>query len=175
MLWLARPPYLRWAAAALVVAVAAWSEFSPPPTTTLAFMATDVPAGTRLDPSHVTRRQVPLTGVVTVEPEGVAAIDLRAGDPLLASMVAEVEVPEDWNLISAPVPAHAVPGVEATGVILEEEQPPVEFPAVVVSPGTADAFGDSSGTVAVSPEWTAAAAAAAAAGRLVIGVSASGP
>lgn len=170
MLWLARPPYLRWAVAVLLVMLAAWSELSPPPTTTLTFLAVDVAAGTLLDESLVVRRRNPETEIDTVDPVGVAAVDLEAGDPLLDSMVTEVMVPAGWNVIEAPVPDHSVPGAPATGVILVDGSAPIEFPAVVVGSSGSDPFGGADGRLAVSPEWTAAAAAAAAEGRLVIGV-----
>lgn len=170
MLWLARPPYLRWAAAALLVALAAWSELSPPPTTTLTFLATDVAAGTEIEESHILRRRVPTSDIATVEPNGVAALDLKAGDPLLATMITDVAVPPGWNVIQAPVPDGAGPGAVATGVILTDGSAPIEFPALVVSSSGSDPFGAATGRLAVSPEWTAAAAAAAAEARLVIGV-----
>jgi hypothetical protein len=170
VLWLARPPYLRWAVAVLLVMLAAWSEFSPPPTTTLTFLAVDVAAGTPLDESLVVRRRIPATDINTVDPVGVAAVDLKAGDPLLDHMVTEVVVPAGWNVIEAPVPDHAVPGAPATGVILADGSAPIEFPALVVGSSGSDPFDGTDGSLAVSPEWTAAAAAAAAEGRLVIGV-----
>lgn len=172
MLWLERPPVLRWIGAALLVLVAAWSELAPPPTTPAVFLTTDVAVGTPLDDSHVTRRQVPRGAVETVEPVGVAAADLRAGDPLVASMVAEASIPAGWVLIEAPVPAHAAPGSEATGVIVGDGAAPVEFPALVVAAGAGDPFGGSTGTLAVPAEWIGPAAAASAAGRLVVGVQA---
>lgn len=173
MLWLARPPYLRWAVAVLLVVLAGWSEFSPPPSTTLTFLAVDVAAGTPLDESLVVRRRIPATDISTVDPVGVAAVDLEAGDPLLDTMVTEVAVPKGWNVIEAPIPDHAVPGAAATAVILTEGSVPIEFPALVVTSSGVDPFDEAGGSLAVSPEWTAAAAAAAAEGRLVIGVRSS--
>jgi hypothetical protein len=60
------------------------------------------------------RRRIPETDITTVDPVGVAAVDLEAGDPLLGNMVTEVAVPTGWNVIEAPVPDHAVPGAAAT-------------------------------------------------------------
>src|SRR5690606_21475353 len=173
VLWLERPPVLRWAAAALLVLAAAWSEFAPQPTVPAVFLATDVEIGTPLDESHVTRRRVPAGVVDTIEPSGVAAVDLHAGEPLVYSMVATAPIPSGWLLIEAPVPGHAPPGAEATGVILGGEgATPVEFPALVIDAAGDDPFGGSLGTLAVPPEWIGAAAAASASGRLVIGVQA---
>lgn len=174
MLWLERPPLLRWLAASLLVAVAAWSELAPPPTTESTFLAEDVAAGTPLEDHHIERRPVPVGVVSTVEPGGVAATDLRAGDPLVESMVTEVAVPPGWVVIEAAVPSHAPPGAPATAIILGEGSAPIEFSAVVVGEGTTDPFGDASGTLAVPRQWVGPAAAAAAENRLVIGVEAGG-
>ena len=172
MLWLQRPPYLRWAAAAALVALALWSEFAPPTAATLTFLAVDVAAGTPLTEDLVERRQVPTPGFATAEPTGVAVIDLAAGEPLVASMISETVIPDGWLLISAPMPGHAAPGLRATGVILPsgEDGAPITFPALVVDVGAGDAFADDSGTLAVPPEWLGPAATAAGSGRLVVGV-----
>lgn len=175
MLWLSRPPVLRWLGAGCLVLVAAWSEFSPPPTMTATFLITDVAVGTPLAPEHVEERTVPATmDLETIEPAGFATTDLTSGDPLLASMATEVSTPAGWMVIEAPVPAHARPGNEATGVILDDGSAPIEFAALVMETGGSDPFGGSIGTLAVPPEWMAAAAAAAAGGRLVVGVEAAG-
>ncbi|HEX2153106.1 MAG TPA: SAF domain-containing protein [Acidimicrobiia bacterium] len=174
MLWLERPPIIRWVAAGCLVAVAAWSELAPPPTTSMAFLVSDVAAGTRLGPEHVEYRTVPAAPIQTIEPRGVAAADLKEGDPLVASMVTEPVIPSGWLLIEAPVPAHVGPGSAATGIILGESSAPVEFDARVLEAGGEDAFGSQVGVVAVPPEWVGAAAAAAAENRLVIGVETAG-
>lgn len=173
MLWFERPPLSRWLAGALLVAVAAWSELAPPSTAAVPYLAVDVPAGTRIESEHLTYREVPSGVVPEVEPEGgVAATDLRAGDPLVPSMLSEVSVPDGWLLIEAPVPDHAPPGTSAVAVVLGEDSPPREIPARVVDRGEADAFGDSRGTIAVPAEAVGEAAAAVADGRLVVGVGA---
>lgn len=174
VLWLDRPPFLRWLAAVLLVIVAAWSELAPSPTTRSAFLVADVAAGTPLEDHHVELRSVPVGVVATVEPTGVAATDLRAGDPLVGSMVAEVVVPPGWVVIETAVPAHASPGASATAIIVGEGSAPIELPAVVVGASRSDPFGEASGTLAVPGEWTGPAATAAAEGRLVIGVESGG-
>lgn len=174
MLWLARPPLLRWLAAAVLVLIAAWTELAPPPASEQFFLTEDVPAGTPLEPHHVERRTVANGVIDTVEPSGVAATDLRAGDPLLASMSTDTIVPEGWVIIEAAVPAHASPGAGATAIILGRESAPVQFPAVVVRQGGSDPFEGGQGVIAVPPDWTGPAAGASAEGRLVIGVQTSG-
>lgn len=171
MLWLERPPWIRWIAAGALLAVAAWSELSPPPTTNAVFLATDVSAGTPLAPDLVERRRVPVGTVDTVEPEGLAAVDLSTGDPLLASMVTRLSIPDGWMKIEAPVPAGSAPGTPAILVIHGDGTPPLEVEAMVVESERDDPFVNASGVVAIPAEWMAAAAAAVAEGRTVIGVS----
>jgi len=173
VLWLERPPLLRWLAGAVVVAVAAWSELSPPPTAEVPYLAVDVPAGTRIGREHLSYREVPAGVVPDVGLDGkVAATDLRAGDPLVPSLLAETAVPDGWLLIDAPVPDHAPPGTPAVGIVLRGDAAPLEIPALVVARGSEDAFGDSQGTIAVPADVFADAAAAVAEGRLVVGVGA---
>lgn len=170
MFWLARPPYLRWAAAALLVGTTLWVELAPAPGVPLTFLTGDVAAGTPLDPGMVETRFVPDPGFETVAPEGSAAIDLRAGDPLLGSHVSEIGIPTDWVVIAAPVPRHATPGAMATGVILADSAASAtsEFPALVVATPPEDSFDASSGTLALPAEWLAPVASAISAGRLVV-------
>lgn len=170
MLWLERPPFLRWLAATLVAAVAVALELSPPPTEEAAFLAVDVPAGTALDETMVTYRRLPVGALATVAPTGFAAVDLAAGDPLIASVVTDVSVPGQWVVLEAPLPAHARPGDRAIGVVVGPGAPPLEFPALVVAPAVADAFGAGLGTIAVPADWLSVSAGAVADGRLVIGV-----
>lgn len=171
VLWLDRPPLIRWTAAALLVAVAAWGEFSPAPTEDHAFLSVDVPAGSVLTADHVEYRRLPLGTVSTVDPNGVAATDLRAGDPLVASMITDFAVPPGWVVIDAPVPSHAAPGMDATVVIVDEGTPPIEFGAVVAHRADPDPFGSGGGALALPPEWTATAAAAVASGNLIVGIT----
>jgi len=174
VLWLERPPFARWIAAALLLAGATWSEFSPPSSARVTFLAEDVAAGTPLTAAMVDTRLVPTPGFSTVEPSGVAAADLIAGDPLTGPPIAETVIPEGWLLIRPPHPRLPVAVTKATGVILAgtEGGAPIEFPALVVEAGVTDAFTSESGSLAVPPEWLAQAAAAAGEGRLIVGVEA---
>lgn len=174
MLWLQPPPVLRWLVAGLLVAAAAWSEFAPEPGVEITVVRSDVSAGAALGPDLVETVRMPDPGFETVAPHGVALIDLRAGDPLLPTMVSEVPVPLDWVTIDAPLPGRAKPGQVAVAVITTagEALQPVQFPAMVVAAGTSDAFGTETGAIAVPPEWVAPAGQAMAEGRLLVGVRA---
>jgi hypothetical protein len=172
MLWLERPPVLRWLGATVLVGFSLWSELAPPGGTPHTFLSRDIAAGTPLTADVVETRLVPDLGFETETPTGVAAVDLRAGDPLLAAAMTEVVVPDGWVMLEAPIPSHARAGSPAAALILpgEGESVTVELPAVVVATAPDDVFGVSAGTLAVPPEWFARAATAAAAERLVIGI-----
>lgn len=152
------------------MAIALWMEFTPEPTVELLVLTDDVAAGTPLEPEHVRTTRVQDTGIATVEPEGVAATDLKAGDPLIASVVTQVAIPSGWVVIEAPVPVHAPPGAAATAVVVSSLEAPVTFQAMVTTGAGEDTFGPGTGTIAIPAEWVAVAAAAAARGELVIGV-----
>lgn len=174
MLWLSRPPILRWCAALCLVVAAAWSEFSPPATVEVPFLTVDLPAGSPITADALTLRPMPAPGLPPPPSGGVAAIDLRAGDPLVASMVATVAIPSGWFVIPAEVPPDAPPGATAIGVVLPDLPglAPVSLEAIVVTGAPDDPFGPGSGSVAVPPASVALAAAASSSGRLVIGFQA---
>lgn len=173
MLWLQPPPFLRWLAAGILIAGAAWSEFAPTPGVEVTVLATDVAAGTPLVPDLVETHRMADVGFETVKPHGVAVIDLKAGDPLLPSMVSEVAIPVGWVSIDADLPEGARPGQAAVAIVTAagEGTRPLEFPGIVVEAGREDGFGAGAGSIAVPPEWAAPAAQAVVEGRLVIGVT----
>jgi hypothetical protein len=173
MLWLSRPPLLRWTAALCLVSAAAWVEFAPRPTVDVAFLAVDVGAGEPITPDVVEFRAVPDPGFSHHRGDGFATMNLRAGDPLLPAMVTTVSVPPGWLVIEAPLPGSPIPGSQATAVILPETpgQAPTTVAAIVLSAPGPDPFGATTGTVAIAPAHIAEAAAASASGRLVIGVA----
>ncbi|CAN5768061.1 hypothetical protein BH23ACT5_BH23ACT5_02460 [soil metagenome] len=173
MLWLSRPPLVRWAAALCLVVVAVWVEFAPNPSVEVPFLTADVRAGEPITPDVVEWRPVADPGFSPYPGEGFAVVDLRSGDPLLASMVTAISVPPGWLVIDATLPGSPVPGSAATAVVLPAVpgQALLTIPGIVVSGASADPFSGAGGTLAVSPNDVAEAAAAAATGRLVVGVS----
>lgn len=176
MLWLDRPPYLRWTAAGLLAAVAFWSEFGPAPTTDAWIAVRDVAPGDALTHDLFVRRQVSWEdGPETIAPHGVAAVHITAGDPLLASMATSLMIPDGWMVLAAPLPPGSVPGAEATVVLLpaaSDDGQTRSVPAVVAGEGSDDPFDDGVGTIAVPGERLPEVVAAAASDRLVVAVSA---
>jgi hypothetical protein len=170
--WLPRPPYLRWAAAALLVLGALAWDLRSPAVELRPFASRLVRAGEALDASAVAWREVPAGLFAASDPEGaLAAVDLAAGDPLVAAVLGRgAVVPEGWWEIAVAVGAHAAAGDEVMLVIVD---PPATVSGLVVSPQQGDAYSLDyrPAVVAVPAESAALVAAAAAAGTLVAAVA----
>jgi hypothetical protein len=170
--WLPRPPYLRWAAAALLVLGALAWDLRSPAVELRPFASRPVRAGEALDASAVAWREVPAGLLSASDPEGaLAAVDLAAGDPLVAAVLGhEAAVPEGWWELAVAVGAHATAGDEVMLVIVD---PPATVSGLVVSPQQGDAYSldYQPAVVAVPAEAAALVAAAAAAGTLVAAVA----
>jgi len=170
--WLPRPPYLRWAAAALVVLGALAWDLRAPVAELRPFAAHPLRAGEALDASAVAWREVPAGLLATPDLEGAAAaVDLAAGDPLVAAVLRRgVAVPEGWWEIPVAVGAHAAPGDEVKLIIVD---PPATVPGLVVGRQQGDAYSLDyrPAVVAVPGEAAALVAAAAAAGALLVAVA----
>jgi len=170
--WLPRPPYLRWAAAAvLVLGAFAWDQRAPA-AALHPFAARPVLAGEALDATAVAWREVPAGLLAAPDLDGVtAAVDLEAGDPLVAAVLRRgAAAPEGWWEVPVAVGAHAAAGDEVLLVVID---PPLTVRGLVVSAQHGDAYslGYRPAVVAVPEEAAAVVAAAAAAGTLVAAVA----
>lgn len=154
MYWFTRPPYWRWAAAAAIVAVAAFMDLSGPPTEPYPYAAQPVAAGEIV---AIEWRDIP-RGVLppAAAPGGVAAVPIAPGTPLLAALLTEPRAaPDEWWAVAAQLPVTAVTGGEVLITL-----PGLEVGGIVIAPGGAAAFGETSdGLIAVPPEHAAAVAA----------------
>ena len=172
MYWLPRPPYLRWAAAVLVILGALAWDLRAPAAELRPFAARPLRAGEALDASAVAWREVPAGLLAASDLEGAAAaVDLAAGDPLVAAVLGHgAAVPEGWWEVPLAVGAHAAPGDE---VLLVVTDPPLTVRGLVVSAQQGDAYSLDyrPAVVAVPEEAAAVVAAAAAAGALVTAVA----
>jgi hypothetical protein len=170
--WLPRPPYLRWAAAVLLVLGALAWDLRSPAVELRPFASRPVRAGEALDQSAVAWREVPAGLLAAPDLEGVtAAVDLAAGDPLVAAVLHRgVAVPEGWWELTVAVGPNAAAGDDVMLVILD---PPATIPGLVVSPQQGDAYSLDyrPAVVAVPADSAALVAAAAAAGTLVAAVA----
>jgi Flp pilus assembly protein CpaB len=166
--WLTRPPYLLWAAAALLlIAALAWDVRGrsgvPYP-----FAAQPIAAGTAIEEADVEWRTMP-AGVLAMPDLSapIAARAIPAGEPILPSAVdAEAGVPSGWWAVPVALPAAAGVGSRVRLIATDTR---VESEGIVVATGSSDLLSISDAAlVAVPPERATAIATAAAAGTLIV-------
>jgi hypothetical protein len=156
----------RAAAAVLVVTAVIW-DLRGPATVAYPFTTAHTPRGRTVE---IEFRHVPEGLLPPPADGGAAAIDLPAGVPLLASLVApEVTVPDGWWSVPIDGAGHAAPG---DSVMLVSADPPLRFVGLVVTSGQGDRYsGDYRPTLVALPEEEAALASAATAlGTLIVAV-----
>lgn len=172
MLWLARPPYLRWLGAALLVAVALYTELRPSRSEPHPFTRQAVAAGSELGVEDVESRLVPAGLLPPVSLPAVAARDIPPGLPLLPTdLGSEASPPQGWWALEVEVPPGTRSGDSVQLVVAEG--PGELIPGTVVRITRADDpfEGTSRALVAVPPEGAALAARAVAESRVVVLVS----
>jgi hypothetical protein len=161
VLWLHRPPYLRWIAAALLVLGAAALDLTQRATEPYPFVASPIERGRPIDGDVITWRDVPVGLLSAPSLEGaVASRRLEPGEPvLLSSLGSATDVPPNWWSVPMVLPD----GVAAGAVIrVVTVDPPLTVDGIVVSVSTGSAFAaGNSGLVAV-PEAASSVVAAAA-------------
>lgn len=161
MLWLHRPPYLRWFAAALLIVGAAAFDLSERATVAHPFAAGPIERGTLLEEGSIEWRESPIGLLETPLLDGaVAGRRIEPGDPILPSSLGSAAlVPPNWWSVPMVLPDGVIAG-SAVRVITINPQLIVD--GVVVSVADGGAFDvDRTGLVAV-PEAAAGAVAAAA-------------
>lgn len=167
MLWLGRPPYLRWfAAAALIVAALTW-DLSKRATEPFPFAAADLKRGQAITSDDVEWRQVPVGSMLLPPLENAtASVAIVAGDPLVISLLsASSPIPLNSWAVPVPLPTGAVRGTSVNLVFSDG----TDVPGVIIQPATEDSLGfTSEGLVAVEDVAANAVALAAANGDLVV-------
>ena len=173
MWWLRPVPWLRFAAAALLVTLLIATELRDPATERYPFAARDVEAGTAMGDPGVEWRDVPAGLLPPFEPSGATRVAVKGGTPLVPELTAPLRpVPGDWWVIEVPLGAEAAPGTTVRLVILE---PAMAVTGVVVTGPRLDSFGGlERGAVAIPPANADVVARAAAGDRVVTLVSAAG-
>ncbi len=168
MYWLQPPPYLRWAAAALLVVGAFLWDLRGSDTAPHPFAARPISAGTRLGASDVVWRRLPAGAFVVPDlTAAVAAVDLEGGEPISAAVLAgPIVVPDGWWAIPIDVSSHAGPGDEVLLVIVD---PPLTLSGIVIEPQVGDATSlDHRPALVAVPGSQAPLVAAAAEARLLV-------
>ena len=168
MYWLQRPPYLRRAAAALLVLAALAWDLRGSPTKQHPFAARAISAGTALTNADIAWRGLPAGSFDVPElDDRVAAVDLERGEPISASVLAApTSVPDGWWAVPVDVGPHAVPGDDVLMIISDPE---VTVTGVVVGAQRGDPYSLDyrPALVAVPAEMAPLVAAADRAGMLV--------
>jgi hypothetical protein len=169
--WLQPPPYLRWAAAALLILGAVLWDLRGSGSEPHPFAARPIAAGTPLVDADVVWRSLPSgTFVVPDLSAAVAEVDLAAGEPISAAVLAgPIAVPDGWWAVPMDVSARAGPGDEVLLVVID---PPLTLFGIVIEPqvGDATSLDHRPALVAVPGSQAPLVAAAEAAGLLVTAV-----
>ena len=137
MYWFRRPPYLRWAAAGLVVAGALWMDFRGEPTELRPFAMAGIEAGAAVDETMLEYREVPIDLLPDVDPIGFAVVAIAAGEPLTpAALTEHGPLPEGWWAVEMEVPTGTTPGTELRLVV--EDTGGIAIPAIVTAVAPTD-------------------------------------
>lgn len=162
MYWLQRPPYLRWAAAVLIVAGALWWDLRGEPIESRPFAARTIGPGEPVADA-VEWREVPAGLWPLPDLSGsVAAVSILPGEPITTSaLTGPIAPPEGWWALPVAVGTHADAGDTVMLVIVD---PPTTVRGLVLSPQTGDPYsldfepavvavpGESAALVAVAAE-----------------------
>lgn len=114
MLWLSRPPYLRWAAITLIVGVSLWVDFGPKPGVDHPYAARDLDPGEEIDQEDVDWRRIPTGILPPVSLPAITGGPVGAGEPLRPSDLSEggAPTPEGWWAVEVEVPLGTPAGSE---------------------------------------------------------------
>lgn len=124
MLWLSRPPYLRWLAASLVLALGFLIELRPQDTTPVPVATTEMAAGAAITESDVVWKQGPVELFAEVALPAYLTRSVNAGTLILAADLAEhpVAAPADWWSLELAVPPSTESGTAVLAVVTSEGQ-----------------------------------------------------
>jgi hypothetical protein len=175
--WFRRPPYLRWAAAAILIVSAAWMDLRPEPVVSQPFAAVDLITGTQLDQTMIEWRSIPAGLLPPLpNPEGIVLHEVAAGEPLVPSLVSaeRIPVPDGWWTMEVQLPPGSFPGQQMQLIVLPDHtsDPARSLPGLVIVPAPVEqdplAVEPAPGLVAVPNEYAPTAAAAIAGGKVTV-------
>ena len=168
MFWLTRPPFVRWAAGALLVVAAIIADVRSGGTELRPFAAADLAAGSEAQSASIEWRKVPAGLLLSPVLDGMTIQrKVLRGEPLTPSALTDrAGPPPGWWSIELRIPEAAEAGSRARIVVAD---PPLASEAYIVSISPGGAFDDSAtGLVAVPSENVDAIARAAALGSVVV-------
>ena len=172
MYWLRRPPYLRYLAAALILAGAAWLEFRQPALVLHPSATEPVPVGVSIEEASIEWREIPTGLLPPVSGQGVTRRRVPSGHPLLPADIdsATQLVPDGWWALEVQLTDRAQVGQQVQLVVMTPAGTSA-VPGVVLEAsdrGSGLDFGESLGLVAVPPEEAVSVAVASVEGRLAV-------
>ena len=176
VLWIARPPYVRWTLIGLLVLVSLWLELRPSATVTHPFLTRDLIGGESVE-NALEWREIAQGVLEPVPGTGFADRRLTAGQPLLHGDTTDVAmvVPPGWWLVDVVVPAEATAGTHVQLVVLPSPGhrpiPPIGGLVTGIRPADYESDG-LIGSVAFPPDRAATAAVAIAEKRVSVLVQA---
>lgn len=169
MIWLQRPPWLRWLLTVSIAAGALWVEFGAGATVEHPFARIAISVGEAIVDENIEMRPVPAGLIPQVDPGGFASRPFAPGEPLTPSGVsAETPLPrseEGWWALTVEVPSGADIG---DGVQLVLVDTGLVVPGIIDSLGDEDPLSSGAGAVAIPAEFAVEAAQAIVNGRLVV-------
>ncbi len=170
MLLLSRPPYVRWIAAGLVLAIALGLEVADRSVEPYPFASRPIARGEELAADAVEWRDLPSGTFTAPSLTGrVATAAIGVGDPITSSVVGPVpSVAQGWWAVPVDLPI-GVPLGARVRLILEGGS---AFEGIVVGESTEDGFGvPTMGSVALPAEHADLVARAAAENRVAVAVA----
>ncbi|MCL1597869.1 MAG: SAF domain-containing protein [Actinomycetia bacterium] len=167
MLWLARPPYLRWfAAGAILVAALSW-DLSKRQTEPYPFASQTITRGEHLNDGNVEWRDMPagLFPILDLA-DASARVDIVDGTPIFEAVVSRsAPLPSGWWSIPIDLPV-GTPEGSAVRVLAPDGQ---AITGIIVRPAMRDTFGSvEAGAVAFPPQHADTVARMVAGGGLVV-------
>jgi len=166
--WLTRPPYLRWAAAVVIVVAAFAWDMRGRAEVLYPFASNPISAGSPIVDSEVEWRSVPADVMASPDlSDPVATRNIEEGEPIVPSAVSgEAAIPDGWWAVPLALPASATAGSQ---VWLVGTASGLETEGIVVAAGSNDLLSyDAMGMVAVPPEVATAVAVESNEGSLVV-------
>ncbi|MGI9643165.1 MAG: SAF domain-containing protein [Acidimicrobiia bacterium] len=170
VLLLARPPYLRWSVATLIVIAALLWELSDRATESVPFANAEIARGEVISDDHIEWRDIPFGAFSPADLVGaMALVDIREGDPLTSSVAGSGStIPQGWWSVPVDLP----PGVPVGSAVRLTTDDGSSVDGVIAIAASSDQFGIAvPGAVAVPEQAVDMVAVAAASGSLLVVVA----
>lgn len=170
MLLLAKPPYLRWSVAALILIAAILWELSDRATEPIPFANAAIGRGDPIAVDDIEWRDIQIGAVEPADlADATALVDIREGDPLTSSVAGTgPQIPQGWWSVPVALP----PGVPAGSAVRLTTTEGLSVDGIIAIAASSDQFGIAiPGAVAVPERAVDVVASSAASGGLLVVVA----